>query len=196
MPCLLYSPDSSNRSFHSRLSGVPHVGTGEKKVVGWQTSSRALPPHNLFPPIAPPSSTTLQPSVQSLMQLSCSDKKRCPRAFPMSGPTAVNRPRHGKGTRDYSRLTEVNPYSAPVIRGHMCLVCQKSRFSSCSPFASGEQSEKTITDTPWLFAVFMAPVVLAPRKTDTPWLHDQPQAKKRRYAMNISASANNAYRRG
>ena len=135
-------------------------------------------------------------SFHSLMQLSGSYKKRCPRAFPMSGPTAVNRPRHGKGTRAFSRLTEVNPYSAPVIRGHMCLVCQKSRFSSCSPFASGEQSEKTITDTPWLFAIFVAPVVLAPRKTDTPWLHNQPQAKKRRYAMNISASANNAYRRG
>ena len=71
----------------------------------------------------------------------------------------------------YRRLT---PF-APVIRGHMCLACQKSRFSSCSPFASGEQSEKTITDTPWLFAVFVAPVVLAPRLTDTPWLLDQPQ---------------------
>ena len=135
-------------------------------------------------------------SFHSLMQLSGSYKKRCPRAFPMSGPTAVNRPRHGKGTRAYSRLTEVNPYSAPVIRGHMCLACQKSRFSSCSPFASGEQSEKTITDTPWLFAVFVAPVVLAPRLTDTPWLHDQPKDKMRRYAMNISACANNAYRRG
>ena len=111
-------------------------------------------------------------------------------------PRRQSRPHSIEGTRAYSRLTEVNPYSAPVIRGHMCLVCQKSRFSSCSPFASGEQSEKTITDTPWLFAVFVAPVVLAPRLTDTPWLHDQPQAKKRRYAMNISASANNAYRRG
>ena len=81
-------------------------------------------------------------SFHSLMQLSGSYKKRCPRAFPMSGPTAVNRPRHGKGTRAYSRLTEVNPYSAPVIRGHNSLACQKSRFSSCSPFASGEQSAK------------------------------------------------------
>ena len=66
-------------------------------------------------------------SFHSLMKLSGSDKKRCPRA---------------DGTRAFSRLTEVNPYSAPVIRGHMCLACQKSRFSSCSPFASGEQSEK------------------------------------------------------
>ena len=65
----------------------------------------------------------LQPWGHALMQLSFSVKKRCPRAFPMSGPTAVNRPRHGKGTRAYSRLTEVNPYSAPVIRGHMCLAC-------------------------------------------------------------------------
>ena len=78
-------------------------------------------------------------------------------------PRRQSRPHPIEGTRAYFRLTEINPYSAPVIRGHMCLVCQKSRFSSCSPFASGEQSEKTITDTPWLFAVFVAPVVLAPR---------------------------------
>ena len=76
-----------------------------------------------------------------------------------------NRPRHRKGTRAYSRLTDINPYSAPVIRGHMCLVCYKSRFPSCSPLAGGEQSEKTITDTPRLLAVFQVPVVLAARKT-------------------------------
>ena len=69
-------------------------------------------------------------------------KKRCPRAFPMSGPTAVNRPRHGKGTRAYSRLTEVNPYSAPVIRGHMCLACQKSRFSHVPPLQVGSIRKK------------------------------------------------------
>ena len=31
---------------------------------------------------------------------------------------------------------------------------------------------------------------------NTPWLLDQPQDKMRRYAMNIIASDNNAYRRG
>ena len=68
-------------------------------------------------------------SFHSLMQLSGSYKKRCPRAFPISGPTAVNRPRHGKGTRAYSRLTEVNPYSAPVIRGaHVPCLPKKSFF--------------------------------------------------------------------
>ena len=139
----------------------------------------------------------LQPWGHALMKLSCSVKKAVSESLPYGGSHGgKNRPRHRKGTRAYSRLTDINPYSAPVIRGHMCLVCQKSRFSSCSPFASVEQSEKTITDTPWLFAIFVAPVVLAPRKTDTPWLHDQPQDKMRRYAMNISASANNAYRRG
>ena len=167
MPCLLYSPDSINRLFHYRQPGyVPHVGTGEKKGCG----AVDLVPRTTAPqPFSAYRAAILHYpdclSFHALMKLSCSDKKRCPRAFPMSGPTAVNRPRHGKGTRAYSRLTEVNPYSAPVIRGHICLVCQKSRFSSCSPFASGEQSEKTITDTPWLFAVFMAPVVLAARKT-------------------------------
>ena len=198
MLCLLNSPDSSKRLFHYRQPGyVPQCRHGRKKgcvAVDLVPRTTATQPFFRLSRRHPPLPRCL--SFHSLMQLSGSYKKRCPRAFPMSGPTAVNRPRHGKGTRAYSRLTEVNPYSAPVIRGHMCLVCQKSRFSSCSPFASGEQSEKTITDTPWLFAVFMAPVVLAPRKTDTPWLHDQQQAKKRRYAMNISASANNAYRRG
>ena len=71
------------------------------------------------------------------MQLSGSYKKRCPRAFPMSGPTAVNRPRHGKGTRAYSRLTEVNPYSAPVIRGHMCLVCCTRPIAAIALFTPG-----------------------------------------------------------
>ena len=197
MPCLLNSPDSSNHSFHFRQPGyVPHVGTGEKRLWGGRPRPEPCHPTTFFRLSRrhPPLPRCL--SFHSFMQLSGSYKKRCPRAFPMSGPTAVNRPRHGKGTRDYSRLTEVNPYSAPVIRGHMCLACQKSRFSSCSPFASGEQSEKTITDTPWLFAVFVATVVLAPRKTDTPWLLNQQQDKMRRYAMNISACANNAYRRG
>ena len=143
MPCLLNSPDSSNRSFHYRQTGyVPHVGTGEKMLWGGRPRPEPCHPTTFFRLSRrhPPLPRCL--SFHSLMQLSGSYKKRCPRAFPMSGPTAVNRPRHGKGTRAYSRLTEVNPYSAPVIRGHMCLACQKSRFSSCSPFASGEQSEK------------------------------------------------------
>ena len=181
MPCLLNSPDSSNRSFHFRQPGyVPHVGTGEKRLWGGRPRHEPCHPTTFFrlSRLHTPLPRCL--SFHSLMQLSGSYKKRCPRA---------------DGTRANSRLTEINPYSAPVIRGHMCLACQKSRFSSCSPFASGEQSEKTITDTPWLFAVFVAPVVLAPRLTDTPWLHDQPQDKMRRYAMNISACANNAYRR-
>ena len=55
----------------------------------------------------------------------------------MSGPTAVNRPRHGKGTRDNSRLTEVNPYSAPVIRGHMCLVCCTRPIAAIALFTPG-----------------------------------------------------------
>ena len=80
-------------------------------------------------------------------------------------PRRQSRPHPIEGTRDFSRLTEINPYSAPVIRGHMCFVCHKSRFSSCSPLAGGEQSEKTITDTPRLLAVFQASVVLAARKT-------------------------------
>ena len=145
MPCLLNSPDSSNLSFHFRQTGyVPQCRHGrEKRLWGGRPRSEGNRPSTFF--LALSRRHTPLPrclSFHSLMQLSGSYKKRCPRAFPMSGPTAVNRPRHGKGTRAYSRLTEVNPYSAPVIRGHMCLACQKSRFSSCSPFASGEQSEK------------------------------------------------------
>ena len=56
-------------------------------------------------------------------------------------PRRQSRPHPIEGTRAYSRLRTLTPF-APVIRGHMCLVCQKSRFSSCSPFASGEQSAK------------------------------------------------------
>ena len=128
MPCLLNSPDSSNRLFHFRQPGyVPHVGTGEKRLWGGRPRPEPCHPTTFFrlSRLHTPLPRCL--SFHSLMQLSGSYKKRCPRA---------------DGTRAYSRLTEVNPYSAPVIRGHMCLACQKSRFSSCSPFASGEQSEK------------------------------------------------------
>ena len=128
MPCLLYSPDSINRLFHYRQPGyVPHVGTGEKRLWGGRPRPEPCHPTTFFrlSRLHTPLPRCL--SFHSLLKLSGSDKKRCPRA---------------DGTRDYSRLTEVNPYSAPVIRGHMCLVCQKSRFSSCSPFASGEQSAK------------------------------------------------------
>ena len=83
-------------------------------------------------------------SFHSLMQLSGSYKKRCPRAFPMSGPTAVNRPRHGKGTRAYSRLTEVNPYSAPVIRGHMCLVCCTRPIAAIALFTPGFRAFRNV----------------------------------------------------
>ena len=162
MPYLLNSPDSSNRSFHSgHLATFRNVGTGEKRLWGGRPRSEDHRPTTFFRLSRrhPPLPRCL--SFHSLMQLSGSYKKRCPRAFHMSGPTAVNRPRHGKGTRAYSRLTEVNPYSAPVIRGHMCLICQKSRFSSCSPLVGGEQSEKTITDTPWLLAILQASVMLA-----------------------------------
>ena len=128
MPCLLYSPDSINRLFHYRQPGyVPHVGTDEKRLWGGRPRHEPCHPTTFFrlSRLHTPLPRCL--SFHSLMKLSGSDKKRCPRA---------------DGTRAFSRLTEVNPYSAPVIRGHMCLACQKSRFSSCSPFASGEQSEK------------------------------------------------------
>ena len=126
MPCLLNSPDSSNRSFHFRQPGyVPHVGTGEKRLWGGRPRPEPCHPTTFFrlSRLHTPLPRCL--SFHSLMQLSGSYKKRCPRA---------------DGTRDYSRLTEINPYSAPVIRGHMCLACQKSRFSSCSPIACGVQS--------------------------------------------------------
>ena len=166
MLCLLYSPDSINRLFHYRQPGyVPHVGTSEKKGCGAvDLVPRTTAPQPFSRLIAPPSSTTQMPSVPCAHEAIVLGQKAVSESLPYGGSHGgKNRHRHRKGTRAYSRLTEVNPYSAPVIRGHMCLVCQKSRFSSCSPFASREQSEKTITDTPWLFAVFVAPVVLAPR---------------------------------
>ena len=128
MPCLLNSPDSSNRSFHFRQPGyVPHVGTGEKRLWGGRPRHEPCHPTTFFrlSRLHTPLPRCL--SFHSLMQLSGSYKKRCPRA---------------DGTRANSRLTEINPYSAPVIRGHNSLACQKSLFSSCSPFASGEQSAK------------------------------------------------------
>ena len=164
MPCLLNSPDSSNRSFHSRHLGTfRNVGTGEKRLWGGRPRSEDHRPITFFRLSRrhPPLPRCL--SFHSLMQLSGSYKKRCPRAIYRMGPTAAKPPPSDRRHSGVLSPTDVNPYSAPVIRGHMCLVCQKSRFSSCSPFASGEQSEKTITDTPWLFAVFVAPVVLAPR---------------------------------
>ena len=148
MPCLLNSPDSINRLFHSRQPGcVPHVGTGEKRLWGGRTRHESCHPTTFFrlSRLHTPLPRCL--SFHSLMQLSGSYKKRCPRAFPMSGPTAVNRPRHGKGTRAYSRLTDINPYSAPVIRGHMCLAC-------CTrPIAAITTSPKAIGASPYSLGV-------------------------------------------
>ena len=128
MPCLLYSPDSINRLFHFRQPGcVPHVGTGEKRLWGGRPRSEGNRPTTFFrlSRLHTPLPRCL--SLHSLLKLSGSDKKRCPRA---------------DGTRAYSRLTEVNPYSAPVIRGHMCLACQKSRFSHVPPLQVGSIQKK------------------------------------------------------
>jgi hypothetical protein len=166
MPCLLNSPDSSNRSFHSRHLGTfRNVGTGEKKgCVAVDLVPRTTATQPFFSPYR--AAILHYPGAFRFIRL-CSCRARTKSGVREPSiewdPRRQSRPHSIEGTRAYSRLTEVNPYSAPVIRGHMCLVCCKSRFSSCSPFASGEQSEKTKTDTPWLFAVFVAPVVLAPR---------------------------------
>ena len=175
VPCLLNSPDSINRLFYSRQPGcVPHVGTGEKRLWGGRPRSEGNRPTTFFrlSRLHTPLPRCL--SFNSLMKLSCSDKKRCPRAFPMSGPTAVNRPRHGKGTRAFSRLTDINPLRPRNSGAHVPCLPKKS-FFLMFPLCKWGAIGKPITDTPWLFAVFVAPVVLAPRYTDTPWLHDQPQ---------------------
>ena len=111
VPCLLYSPDSINRLISLQATWVRSAmsARAKKRLCGGRPRTEDHRPTTFFRLSRrhPPLPRCL--SFHSLMQLSCSDKKRCPRAFPMSGPTAVNRPRHGKGTRDFSRLTEVNP---------------------------------------------------------------------------------------
>ena len=89
------SPDSINRLFHSRQPGcVPHVGTDEKRLWGSRPRSEGNRPTTFFRLSRrhPPLPRSL--SFHSLMKLSGSDKKRCPRA---------------DGTRAFSRLTEANP---------------------------------------------------------------------------------------
>ena len=130
MPCLLNSPDSINRLFHYRQPGyVPHVGTGEKRLWGGRPRHESCHPTTFFrlSRLHTPLPRCL--SFHSLMQLSGSYKKRCPRA---------------DGTRDNSRLTDINPYSAPVIRGHMCLACQKVVFPHVPPLQVGSNRKKRL----------------------------------------------------
>ena len=80
----------------------------------------------------------LQPWGHALMKLSCSVKRAVSESLPYGGSHGgKNRPRHRKGTRAFSRLTEINPYSAPVIRGHMCLVCCTRPIASIAYFTTG-----------------------------------------------------------
>ena len=65
----------------------------------------------------------LQPWGHALMQQSFSVKKRCPRAIYRMGPTAAKPPPSDRRHSGVLSPTDINPYSAPVIRGHMCLVC-------------------------------------------------------------------------
>ena len=163
MLCLLNSPDSSKRLFHYRQPGyVPQCRHGRKKgCVAVDLVPRTTAPQPFF---AYRAAILHYPDAFRFIRL-CSYRARTKSGVREPSiewdPRRQSRPHPIEGTRAFSRLTEVNPYSAPVIRGHMCLVCQKSRFSSCSPLAGGEQSEKTITDTPWLLAILQASVMLA-----------------------------------
>ena len=65
----------------------------------------------------------LQPWGHALMKLSCSFKKAVSESLPHVGSHGGKPPPAWERHSGFLSPTEVNPYSAPVIRGHMCLAC-------------------------------------------------------------------------
>ena len=90
--------------------------------------------------LLPPGLSGQSPYCLGVMR-SCSNRSRSKSGVrePSIGwdPRRQSRPHPIEGTRDFSRLTEINPYSAPVIRGHMCFVCCTRPIAAIALFTTG-----------------------------------------------------------
>ena len=122
------SPDSSNRLFHYRLSGVPHVGTGEKRLWGGRPRPEPCHPTTFFRLSRrhPPLPYSL-PFMRSCSYRSRS-KNRCPRAVYRLGPTAAKPPPSDRRHSGLLSPTDINPLRPRNSGAHVPCLPKKSFF--------------------------------------------------------------------